>query len=252
MINRVTYKSIKNILKLISLSISFIVILSGCASSSVQRDAASNIDLGVQNAKNLGDDLTSGDIGDSYQNSSQATKGALLGGATGATIGALSTSIGFGPGLAVGAIFGASYGAYIDSNTTLQDQLENRGANILVLGDQVMIVISSARIFNDMTSDIKPTAYTTLDLLAHYINGYTKTLVKVAAYTNDTGSTRVNLALSTQQAQNIVKYLVATGLNSRLLYGVGYGGTRLVDRNSLEWNRSDNYRIEITFEKLSV
>ncbi|EKD70565.1 MAG: hypothetical protein ACD_46C00488G0002 [uncultured bacterium] len=228
-----------------------VIFLSGCASSAVQRDAASNIDMGVQNAKNLGNDLTSGDIADSYQNSSQATKGGILGGATGAATGAMAgSSVGFVPGLAVGTILGASYGSYIDANTTLQDQIENRGANIIVLGDQVMIVLPSSRIFNSMTADIKPTAYSTLNLVAKYINGYTKTLVKVGTYTNDLGSQDVNLALSNQQAKSLVKYFTAAGMDARLLVGVGYGGERLVDNNSLEWNKSDNYRIEITFEKL--
>lgn len=225
-------------------------ILAACASSAVQRDAASNIDLGVRNAKHLvsGD----GNISDAYQNSSQTTKGVLIGGTAGAVTGALySSSVGIVPGLAVGAILGGSYGAYIDAHTTLRDKLENRGANIIVLGDHILIVIPSARIFDAYSSTIKPRAYSTLDVLAQYLNSFDKMLVKVAVYTDDTGSNRVDMALSNQQAQQIEKYLVTTGIDARVLYAAGYGGSRLVTTNCQQWD-NDNYRIEVTLEKLIV
>lgn len=230
----------------------FCFILTSCAASDASRDTAANIDLGVQNAKNLVNGVANGNIADSYQNTSQTAKGALIGGAAGAITGAFSSGIGVIPGTATGLIFGAAYGSYIDSQTNFDDQLENRGANIVVLGDQILIVLPSARIFNPYTAEIKPSAYSTLGMVAHYINRYTKMLVKVAAYTNDTGSERVDLALSEQQAQNVAKILSASGVNTRLLYAAGYGGTRLVTKNSLDWDESDNYRIEITLEKLYV
>jgi len=145
---------------------------------------------------------------------------------------------------------GGSYGAYIDSTTTLQDKLINRGVNVIVLGDQVLIVIPSSKLFQAMTGELKPQAYSTLNLVAQYMNGFTKSSVKVAAYTNDTGSKRVDLALSEEQAQRVAKTLMSNGVDTRILYSVGYGGTHLVERNSLDWDDSDNYRIEITMEKL--
>lgn len=226
--------------------------LSGCASSEVSRNAASNVDMGVQNARNLTSGFGSSEIADSYQNTSQASKGAMLGGAAGGLAGSLMGGIGFVPGAATGAMLGGSYGSYIDSRTTLADKLENRGSNIIVLGDQVMIVLPSARIFSAMSSNIKPQAYPTLDLVSEYINSYTKMLVKVAAYTDAIGPQSVNLALSQQQANNVVKYLNATGVDARVLYAVGYGGTNLVVKNAEDWGVSDNYRIEITLEKLQV
>lgn len=234
-------------LLLLFISLSFI--LSGCASSDVARDAASSIDLGVQNAKNL----TSGetDIAESYQNANQTTKGALIGGAAGAVTGLVSTSIGFFPGAITGAILGGSYGAYIDANTNIIDQLENRGVNVVVLGDQVLVMVPSARIFVPWTSNIKSQAYSTLNLISCYINGYTKMLVKIAAYTDVTGSPDGDLSLSRQQAEQVEKFLIATGIDARVLYAEGYGGTHLVVRNSGEWD-NDNYRIEITLEKLYV
>lgn len=237
--------------KALLLLLTYGFILTGCASSNVSRDVSSGVDMGVQNAKNLYDGATGGDLTDSYQNTSQATKGALLGGVAGAATGLMSSSVGFLPGTAVGAILGASYGAYIDSNANIEDKLINRGVNVVVLGDQVLIVVPSARLFNPMTSKINFSAYSTLDLVICYINCYTKMLVKIAAFTNDMGSCCINRALSDQQARAVAKYFTDNGIDARLLYASGYGGSHLVDSNSKGWD-SDNYRIEITLEKLHV
>lgn len=236
--------------------LSFLVIscfiLCSCASSTVSRDAASNVDMGVQNAKNLVEGASDGDIADSYQNSSQRAKGILLGGAAGAGIGALASPIGAVGGAAVGAILGGSYGTYIDTFTSYQDQLENRGATIIVLGDQILIVLPSARIFQAMTPTIKADAYSTLKIVAAYINRYTKMLVKISAYTNAVGPSAVDLSISQQQANSVAKFLVASGLNARLTYAVGYGSTHLIQKPNCSWDDNDNYRIEITLEKLYV
>jgi outer membrane protein OmpA-like peptidoglycan-associated protein len=237
---------------ILGLLLLFPLFLFGCASSDVSREAASNIDMGVQNAKKLADGMADGDVPESYQNANQAAKGALVAGSAGAVTGLMASGVGIIPGAAVGALMGASYGSYIDSESSLQDKLMNRGANIVVLGDQVMVVIPSARLFNPMTSDIKTQAYSTLDLLAQYINSYTKVMVKISAYTNKLGSERVSLAMSDQQAKNVSKYLERSGVDARVLYAAGYGGTHLVAQNSLEWDQSDNYRIEITLEKITA
>jgi hypothetical protein len=78
--------------------------LSGCASSDVSREAASNVDMGVQNAKNLADGMADGDMPESYQNANQATKGAIVAGGAGAATGLMASGIGLLPGAAVGAV----------------------------------------------------------------------------------------------------------------------------------------------------
>lgn len=227
--------------------------LTSCASSNVSRDAAANVDTGFDNAKKMGSNMSSGDMVESWQNSSQVTKGAILGGTTGALVGgAASSSIGVIPGAVAGIIFGASYGAYIDSESSVADQLTNRGATIVEIGDQILLAVPSDRIFTGMTDTIKPQAYSTLDLVAAYVNSFTKMTVKISAYTDDIGEKSVNLALSQQQARRVARYLAASGVNARLLYAEGYGGTNLVEKNISDWGKSDNYRLEITMEKLEV
>lgn len=225
-------------------------ILSGCAQSDVSREVTANIDVGVQNTRDMAN--STGTLADSYQNASQAVKGAFLGGAGGGIVGTFTPGLGTLAGAAVGAILGGSYGSYIESNSSLEDQLHNRGATVVVLGDQILIVIPSARIFNPLTSTIKTSSYSTLNMVTRYINQYTKMLIKVSVYTNNTGSRRFDVALSQQQANSIVKYLTEAGIDARILYAAGYGGSHLVVSTAYDWESSDNYRVEITLEKLYV
>lgn len=229
----------------------FCFILSGCASSDVSRDTAANVHASVQGTKNFVNGVVDSSISESYQNTNQTTKGAIVGGTAGGAAGALTSGVGFFPGVASGAVFGAIYGGYIDSRSTRQDRLINRGANVIVLGDQILIVLPSARLFDEYTATIKPQAYSTLNLVAQYISGYTKMLVKISAYTDDSGSKRGDLSLSKQQAEKVARILLASGVNARVLYAQGYGSSNLVEKSTMDWD-SDNYRIEITLEKLYV
>jgi outer membrane protein OmpA-like peptidoglycan-associated protein len=234
------------------LSIIISIILSGCASSNITRDVTANTDQGLEHTKDLLSRTGDGTIGDAWQNSSQTTKGAILGASTGALIGGVIYSgVGIIPGTATGLILGTSYGSYIDANTTLQDRLENRGAQIIVLGDQVMVILPSARIFAPETSRIKSGAYATLYLLRDYINSSIKMLVTVTCYTNRMKNREVSIALSQQQAEQVTKFLNAAGVYARVLYAQGLGESHpVVMRNDTGYD-SDNDRIEITWEKLN-
>lgn len=231
--------------------------LTGCAHSSVSRNAAALVDQDVEGVESEADSLTNGNTADAYQNTSQATKGAIVGGATGAMVGAI-TGLSYGIGVLPGTLFGTTagvvvgtaIGASIDARTNTRDKLENRGASVVVLGDQILIVIPSARVFNPYSTVINPEAYSTLMLIAAYVNRYTKMLVKISVYTANTGACTTDLALSQAEAQKLAKFLQACNLDARILYSQGYGGIHQVT-GSTNWD-SDNYRIEITFQKLYV
>lgn len=221
--------------------------LQGCASSDVARGAAGEADQAY-----LQTDYTLRHPGagpsSTYQNSSQMAKGVVFGGAIGAAAGS-ATSLGALPGLGMGAIIGGAIGKYIDSHTTLMDKLENRHVQVIALGDQLMLVLPSSLIFNSNSSNISAGAYDTLDTVAEFISSVPNMSVKVTAYTSAAVPESVARSLSQQQATNIVKYLWQRNVNTRLIYAEGGGGTKLVTANIADW-ASDNYRIEITFEKL--
>ncbi|MEO8400704.1 MAG: OmpA family protein [Gammaproteobacteria bacterium] len=240
----------------ISIQLTLVVaatLLQGCASSNVSRNAASEFHATVQGPTSAYNGSGTNSLAESYQSTSQTTKGALIGGATGAIAGGVASGgAGILPGAAGGAIFGGALGAYIDANTTVADQLINRGNQVIVLGDQVLIVLPSEHLFNDETPVLRPYAYPTLNLVAHLISGYPNMTVKVTAYTESFGSERIYRSLSQQQANAIIRYLVRYGVNTRMLYAEGGGGTKPIVKPNPDSMVSDNNRVEITFEKLPV
>ena len=226
--------------------------LFGCASSTVSRSAGDQVNSAYESSNarlaHAGDD----DPAEAYQNSPQTTKGVVVGSAAGALTGVVfAGTAGLLPGVAGGAALGGFLGAYIDSRTTLRDQIENRGVKVMVLGDQVKLVLASDQVFRGMSNNIVYSSLGTLDAVAKYINMYRTMLVTIDTYTNDSGDKQVNCLVSQQQATAIEKYLWPR-LNTRVLTAHGHGGTDLLEANSLSWTEGINYRVEITFEKLPV
>ena len=225
--------------------------LQGCASSAVSREASDQMDVGYQNANSLVDSISSGNLADTYANSTQAAKGVVIGGVAGGVAGATTTGVGALAGFAGGAILGGAFGAYLDNYTSVRDQLDNRGVKVIVLGDQVLIVIPSSKIFDGPTPNIRPGATQTMYLVSKMISSYPNMSVKVSGYTTAMGADRVNQSLSQQQAEVVAKYLWRNGVNTRLLYAAGYGCTNLVTKYSLDETTINN-RIEIVLEKVPV
>jgi len=226
--------------------------LFGCASSSVERSAAAEVDYRYESSNDLLERTIERNPANEFQNAPQITKGVVVGATAGGILGGVASgAIGIWPGAASGAVVGGILGAYIDHHTNLLDQLENRGARIMVLGDQVKIVLPSALLFIGMTPKLRLEAFSTLDLMGKIINHVTSMSIKVAAYSNDVGSPEVNCIVTKQQAETIVKYLWKQ-VNTRLLFAEGMGPTNLIERNNVRWDGGANYRIEITFEKLPV
>lgn len=222
--------------------------LQGCASSEVSRDAASGVDAVYDNSSALVSNAGKSNPVDSYRNSSQIMQGAGVGSVVGAAGGAaLVGSVGLIPGALGGAVVGGVLGAFVERNGTIMDRLDNRGCQVLVLGDHVMIIMPSEQIFRGLSSSIQPSAYTLLDLVAKMVKESPTMLVKVSAHTYGGGSSSVNSAISLQQANAVVKYLGPRS-DTRLITAMGYGDSRPVDVPE----SGANYRLEITFEKLPV
>lgn len=69
-------------------------------------------------------------------------------------------------------------------------------------------------------------------------------LVEVAGHTDDTGEDAMNMDLSQRRADSVVRYLVAAGVASERLRGVGYGETRPIAPNTTVTGRDTNRRVE--------
>jgi outer membrane protein OmpA-like peptidoglycan-associated protein len=192
--------------------------LTGCASSSIERNAASNVDSAYQSSNYALTHAADNSTVNAFQNAPQTGKGVLIGTTSGALIGGFTSGVpGILPFAVGGAIVGGVLGAWIDYHTNLIDRLENRGVKVYVLGDQMMLILPSSWIFEGRTPRVQPQSKSTLDMVAEFIREYPTMSVKVAAYSNDVGDNQVNCYVTQQQAETVVKYLWPR-VNTRLLY----------------------------------
>jgi outer membrane protein OmpA-like peptidoglycan-associated protein len=171
-----------------------------------------------------------------------AAGGAALGVAMGSTSGPI--------GAVFGGLIGSVIGDRLDKQRTLVSDLESYGIRFFEVGDQITIVLPSDKFFQGDSSTANTYSYAILRKVVALLNKYKTVSIKVSGYTDNQGSVDRNKALSTQRAQTVAHYLWSQGIDTRLLYAVGYGASNFVANNQTVAGRAANRRIEITLEKV--
>jgi len=225
--------------------------LQGCASSRLTRDADEQAKAAYASGNAAVSDVGTLNPGRSWQGSSQAAKGIVIGGVAGGVTGGMISGIGVGPGLLGGMIFGGALGTWIDTHTTASDQLLNRGAEVMVLGDQIRVVLLTKDVFEEHSANISVHAYKTLDQVVQLIGRYPNRQVTVAVFSDPGDSPKASLILTDAEARAVTRYLWRSGVNTRVLYAAGMGITNPVARPGGD-HPGDNSRVEITLERLPV
>jgi outer membrane protein OmpA-like peptidoglycan-associated protein len=183
-------------------------------------------------------------------NNTTQTTGIAAGTAAGAAIGAFSGVISAPAAAAVGGIAGGALGHYLAKRDTLYTSLDRDHLQIVKIGEEYMIYLPSDAYFYPNSSHINENFYPALDHVAAFIIQYETSLIKVSGYTDNIGNKTRNLALSRQQAQNIMNYLWRRGLNARMMYSTGYGHEFPIAQNQDEDGRAANRRVQITFRAI--
>lgn len=71
------------------------------------------------------------------------------------------------------------------------------------------------------------------------------TAIQVQGFTDDTGSDRMNLALSGARAEAVSNYLISRGVDAARIDAAGYGASRAIASNSTPEGRARNRRVEL-------
>jgi len=150
-----------------------------------------------------------------------------------------------------GAMLGSVIGDLLDKQRTLVSDLQSYGIRFFEVGDQITIVLPSDKFFQGDSSTANTYSYAVLRKVVTLLNKYKTVSIKISAYTDNQGSADRNKALTTQRAQTIAHYLWSQGIDTRLLYAVGYGSSHFVANNQTVAGRTANRRIEITLEQVS-
>ncbi len=193
------------------------------------------------------------------EQTSNATKGALIGAAAGAVVGLISGDdaverrqhalIGAG----VGALAGGSIGYYMDKQEAeLRAQLEGTGVSVTRIGDNITLNMPGNVTFATDSSDLSPAFFDVLNSVGKVLAEYEQTVVEVAGHTDSSGSHAYNQSLSERRAASVANYLKGQGVISQRLITVGMGETRPVADNTSAAGMQANRRVEITMVPLTA
>lgn len=146
----------------------------------------------------------------------------------------------------------------------LMAQLRSEGAQVTQVGETIRIILYSDQLFTGRSANFQSQAlwrfpsrtgccsaiipaYKSgiLDTLASLMMVLQTTSAQVSGNTNASVSERVNQALSLAQAQAVTNYLWEKGVDTRLLYAVGYGSSKPLSADPAD---AVNRRIEIQFQ----
>ncbi len=193
------------------------------------------------------------------EQTSNATKGALIGAAAGAVVGLISGDdaverrqhalIGAG----IGALAGGSIGYYMDKQEAeLRAQLEGTGVSVTRIGDNITLNMPGNVTFATDSSDLSPAFFDVLNSVGKVLAEYEQTVVEVAGHTDSSGSHAYNQSLSERRAASVANYLKGQGVISQRLITVGMGETRPVADNTSAAGMQANRRVEITMVPLTA
>ncbi|HEU0036125.1 MAG TPA: OmpA family protein [Kofleriaceae bacterium] len=118
--------------------------------------------------------------------------------------------------------------------------------------DRGRVIVSSSSIeilqpvhFQANRATLMPTAYPVLDAVATTLRNHPDiVLVEIQGHTDELGDDAVNLALSERRAREVVRYLVAKGVDASRLTAAGYGETQPLDRAHVPSAWAKNRRVE--------
>jgi outer membrane protein OmpA-like peptidoglycan-associated protein len=187
------------------------------------------------------------------EQTSSATKGAMIGAAAGAVVGLISGDdaverrqhalIGAG----IGALAGGSIGYYMDKQEAeLRAELEGTGVSVARNGDNITLNMPGNVTFATDSSDLSPAFFDVLNSVGKVLAEFEQTVVEVAGHTDSTGSDTYNQGLSERRAGSVSTYLSGQGVMEQRLITLGMGESRPVADNGSASGRQANRRVEIT------
>jgi len=168
----------------------------------------------------------------------------------GAGIGAMTGAELFPLPAIVGGIMGGAIADAIMANRTLADRITAQGVMIIRVGDEFRMILPSHLFFHDRSTRLNHGYDPVLRQIAEFLRKFETVDVEVAGYTDCVGPPWRDLALSRQQAYNLMKRLYAFDVDTRMMYASGYGASDPIASNCSVKGHRLNQRIEIRWRRL--
>ena len=157
--------------------------------------------------------------------------GALVGGWKGAAIGA-----------AVGGVAGGAVGNYLDKQA---EELKEVAETTKRTKDGIMVDLKSKLLFTTDSSVLKPEAVELVARLGDILAKYPEDRIRIAGYTDSTGSRAHNEELSLRRAKSVRDVLKDHGVKTEQMIVEGLGPENPVASNGTAAGRSQNRRVEL-------
>ena len=106
--------------------------------------------------------------------------------------------------------------------------------------------------FGFSSAELTPAATARLDKLAEALKPYPDTQIAVRGYSDDSGASAFNIALSQERAEAVFSYLVEQGIPSTRIVASGYGSVQPVANNATLAGRRNNRRVEFEVRATGV
>ncbi len=95
------------------------------------------------------------------------------------------------------------------------------------------------------SSDLKPSSFPQLDMLATYLKNNPNLIVEIGGHTDNEGSDRSNMTLSAKRAKEVAMYLVKKGVTQDQIVSKGYGASEPITGNDDDEDQEINRRTEL-------
>ncbi len=188
----------------------------------------------------------------SCTNPDGTTNNTGTGGLVGAGVGAVAGRIIGGDtksaaiGAAAGGAVGLGVGAVLDEQQRkLEQDLRGSGARIINTGDQLIVQLPQAILFDVDSTVVKSNSVSDIAAIADNLQEYPNSTVQVLGHTDNTGAASYNRQLSRERAQAVKNILVGNGVRGSRVRVRGLGETQPIATNSTAEGRAQNRRVEI-------
>ncbi len=105
-------------------------------------------------------------------------------------------------------------------------------------------IVLDGIVFNSGSAEILPESEEILEKAYRTLNSFTKIVVEIRGYTDNTGSLKINMELSQKRAESIRTWLIDKGIRDDRLIAKGFGPENPIAPNDTPDGRRQNRRIE--------
>jgi len=104
-------------------------------------------------------------------------------------------------------------------------------------------------LFKQSTSELLPESNDELDMVIGFLKYNPTVEIELEGHTDDAGGEEANLKLSQERVDVVKKYITASGISTKRVKGIGYGGANPIATNRNEEGRRQNRRVEFKIVK---